>query len=143
MFMGWADPVGSAFAAIGYYRQVKEFTANHMGFGDAQRPTQKFFRLYMIPGMGHCAGGPGATNFSTATRDSTPPVQDAKHDMAIALEDWVEKDKPPGFLIGTHYANRGRKMIAFQRPLCVYPEVARYLGGDVKDAKSFRCESPR
>ncbi|HKR28629.1 MAG TPA: tannase/feruloyl esterase family alpha/beta hydrolase, partial [Acidobacteriaceae bacterium] len=90
MFMGWADPVGSALAAIKYYRQVEEFNADHLSARDALRATQNFFRLYMIPGMGHCAGGPGATHFSTATRDSTPPVRDARHDMTIALEDWVE-----------------------------------------------------
>jgi len=144
MFMGWADPVGSALAAIDYYRQVDEFTANHIGVKDtrdAMRATGKFFRLYMIPGMGHCAGGPGATHFSTATRDSTPPVSDAKHDMTIALENWVERDEPPRALIGTHYADEKRKVIAFQRPLCVFPQVARYIGGSTKEAAGFRCET--
>lgn len=143
MFMGWADPVGSAFAAIDYYREVERLTAEHLGIKDSRRDTQQFFRLYMIPGMGHCAGGPGATHFSTATRDSAPPVRDAKHDMTVALEDWVEEDRPPGTLVGTHYADRESRVIAFQRPLCVYPEVARYIGGDVKKAKSFRCELRR
>lgn len=141
MFMGWADPVGSAFAAPEYYSRVEELTANHMGVKDAVPAVQKYFRLYMIPGMGHCAGGPGPTNFSTATRDSTPPVRDATHDMTVALEDWVEKDEAPGSLIGTHYADKEKTTIAFQRPLCVYPAVARYIGGDVKEATSFRCES--
>lgn len=141
MFMGWADPVGSAYAAIDYYRQVEEFTANHLGIKDAMPATRKFVRLYMIPGMGHCAGGPGPTNFSTATRDSTPPARDGRHDMTVALEDWVEGGQPPSTLIGTHYADEKRKVIAFQRPLCVYPAVARYIGGDVREAKSFRCET--
>ena len=141
MFMGWADPVGSAYAAIDYYRQVEAFTAQHKGIKDPMRETQEFLRLYMIPGMAHCAGGPGATHFSSATRDSTPPVRDAKHDMTVALEDWVEEGKPPGTLVGTHYADSESRAIAFQRPLCVYPKVARYIGGDVKEARSFRCES--
>ena len=142
MFMGWADPVGSALAAIEYYQQVEEFTADHLGVKDATAATQRYLRLYMIPGMAHCAGGPGATNFSTATRDSTPPVRDATHDMTIALEDWVERGKLPGTLIGTHYVDSARKRIAFQRALCVYPQVARYIGGDANKAASFRCESP-
>lgn len=142
MFMGWADPVGSALAAIGYYRQVQGFTADHLGLEDATVATQRYFRLYMVPGMAHCAGGPGATNFSTATRDSTPPVRDAAHDMTIALEDWVERGQPPGTLIGTHYTDGARKGIAFQRPLCVYPKVARYVGGDVNRAASFHCAAP-
>jgi hypothetical protein len=41
-----------------------------------------FLRLYMVPGMAHCAGGPGAIHFSTATRDSEPPVSDARHEIA-------------------------------------------------------------
>lgn len=142
MFMGWADPVGSALAAIEYFHQVEDFTADHLGVKDATTATQRYLRLYMIPGMAHCAGGPGATNFSTATRDSTPPLRDATHDMTIALEDWVERGELPGTLIGTHYADAARKRIAFQRPLCVYPQVARYIGGDVHEAASFRCESP-
>jgi feruloyl esterase len=141
MFMGWADPVGSALAAIDYYRHVEAFTAHHTGLKDATAATQRFFRLYMIPGMAHCAGGPGATHFSTATRDSTPPVSDATHDMTVAIEDWVEKHEAPGALIGTHYTDDATKAVAFQRPLCVFPEVARYIGGDVNSAASFRCEA--
>ena len=60
--------------------------------------------------------------------------------MTLALEDWVERNRPPGALIGTHYMDGERKKVGFQRPLCVYPEVARYGGGDVKSAGSFRCE---
>jgi len=72
--------------------------------GPARRAdTQTFLRLYMVPGMAHCAGGPGATSFSTATRDSDPPVSDAKHDMARALEDWVEQGTAPDELIATHF----------------------------------------
>ena len=141
MFMGWADPVGSAVAAIDYYREVEAFTAHHAGATDATAATQSFFRLYMIPGMAHCAGGPGATHFSTATRDSTPPVSDAAHDMTVAIENWVERNEAPGTLIGTHYADDATKVVAFQRPLCVFPEVARYIGGDVSNAASFRCEA--
>jgi hypothetical protein len=42
--------------------------------GERRRQTQAFLRLYMVPGMAHCAGGPGATHYSTATRDSDPPI---------------------------------------------------------------------
>jgi feruloyl esterase len=142
MFMGWADPVGSALEAIDYYHQVEDFTANHSKTPSAEAETQKFLRLYMIPGMGHCAGGPGATNFSTATRDSTPPVRDAKHDMLIALENWVEKERPPETLIGTHYSD-DRKTVLFQRPICVFPKIAVYKSGDINKAASFQCELPK
>jgi feruloyl esterase len=90
--------------------------------------------------MAHCAGGPGATNVSTATRDSEPPVSDSQHDMAVALQDWVEKGIAPEVLIATRYAS-DRKVL-FQRPLCVYPKVARYKGGPPDAANSFACVRP-
>jgi feruloyl esterase len=99
----------------------------------------------MVPGMAHCAGGPGATHFSTATRDSEPPVIDARHDMTIALEEWVEQGKAPGALIATKFdepKSKERKIV-FQRPLCVYPEVARYKGGPENEAASFVCTAPK
>jgi feruloyl esterase len=103
-----------------------------------------FARLYMVPGMAHCAGGPGATNMSSATRDSEPPVADARHDMALALQDWVEQGRAPGPLIATHYAEGSdRKTVAFQRPLCPFPQVARYRGGPTAEASSFACAAPK
>ena len=141
MFMGWDDPVGSSVEAINYYDGV---VARGKGADDAAKlaDTQGFARLYMIPGMGHTAGGPGATHMSTATRDSAPPVEDARHDMGLALYDWVEKGKAPETLIGTHFASGSGTTgtVQFQRPLCVYPKVARYTGGDTNSADSFRCE---
>jgi len=99
----------------------------------------------MVPGMAHCAGGPGATHFSTATRDSEPPVSDAQHDMAIALEDWVERGVAPQALIATRFdKERGTdRRVLFQRPLCVYPQVAQYRGGPTESAASFACVAPK
>ncbi|HET6971249.1 MAG TPA: tannase/feruloyl esterase family alpha/beta hydrolase [Phenylobacterium sp.] len=134
MFMGWQDPVGAPPEAINYARAVHAATPGADGF----------LRLYMVPGMAHCAGGPGATNFSSATRDSTPPVSDAAHDMAIALQDWVEKGRAPAALIATHYAGeKADRKVAFQRPLCPYPQVARYRGGPPAQAASFVCAAPK
>jgi feruloyl esterase len=134
MFMGWADPVGAPAEAINYYDAVRARTPG----------ASSFLRLYMVPGMAHCAGGPGATNFSSATRDSMPPVHDAAHDMAIALQEWVENGKAPHALIATHYAEGegAVRKIAFQRPVCVYPQVARYRGGPTTAAASFACAAP-
>ncbi len=143
MFMGWQDPVGSPFEAINYYDGVR----TKMRRSDAE--TQAFLRLFMVPGMDHCAGGPGATNFSTATRDSTPPVRDARHDMLLALQAWVEQSRPPRSLIATRYGTEDasipadRRPIAFQRPVCVYPAKPEYAGGPVNAAASFRCVPPK
>ena len=144
MFMGWADPVGAADEAINYYDSVE---AQESGSTPAERrkQTEAFLRLYMVPGMAHCAGGPGATHFSTATRDSEPPVSDARHDMAIALENWVERGIAPQALIATRFDNeRGTdRRVLFQRPLCVYPQVAQYRGGPTESAASFACVAPK
>lgn len=147
LFIGWQDPVGSAYEAINYYDAVR---ALQPGATDAERntATQQFLRFYMIPGMGHCAGGPGASYVSTATRDSAPPVRDATHDMLLAMEAWVEKGVAPGTLIATHYAGgtdkdpADKRPIAFQRPLCVYPERPAYRGGPTAQASSFACAMP-
>jgi feruloyl esterase len=140
MFIGWDDPVGSAYEAVDYYKSV---VARGKGAGDTAklRDTQKFMRFYMVPGMQHTAGGPGATNFSTATRDSAPPVSDSKHDMGLALYDWVEKGVEPGALIATHYSSGTGPsgVVEFQRPICVWPQISHYRGGDENAASSFVC----
>jgi feruloyl esterase len=123
--------VGAASDIIGYYDRIPA--------------RQSVARLYMVPGMWHCAEGAGATYFSTATRDSTPPQSDARHDMAVVLQDWVENKKEPQPIVATRYdgpPKEGKGKIAFQRPLCLYPQVAKYKGGPTEKAESFACESP-
>jgi len=132
MFMGWQDPVGTPLEAINYLHAVE------VKSGGAAA-TKAFARLFMVPGMDHCAGGPGATNFSTATRDSTPPVRDAAHDMTLALYDWVEKGHAPDQLIATRYAGEEAPKIEYQRPICAWPREPVYRGGDQKLATSFAC----
>ena len=80
------------------------------------KETAGFVRLYMAPGMQHCGGGPGPNSF----------------DMNKPIETWVEQGVPPGPII----ANRpGRS-----RPLCPYPEVARWKGsGSTDEAANFTC----
>lgn len=142
MFMGWQDPVGTPFEAINYYRAVE-------GHAGGLAATQAFARLFMVPGMDHCAGGPGSTNFSTATRDSAPPVRDAEHDMTLALYAWVEKARAPQSLIATRYVPGNedtppaKRAIEFQRPICAWPRRPEYRGGDTKLATSFVCTMPK
>jgi feruloyl esterase len=142
VFIGWGDPVGSAFEAIDYFDSVAA-RSSARGKDGQLADTQRFVRLYMVPGMGHTSGGPGAVNFSNATRNSAPPIEDSRHDMGLALYDWVEKGVAPDTLTATHFSKGSGPSgtVAFQRPLCVYPKVARYLGGDTHDAASFRCEA--
>lgn len=141
MFIGWQDPVGTPFEAIDYYQRVAQRA-------DGVESAKKFARLFMVAGMGHCAGGPGATNFSTATRDSDPPERDADHDMTLALYSWVEQHRAPDAIIATRYADDSDKLppskrpIAFQRPLCAWPSEPKFRGGDPRLATSFVCAPP-
>ncbi len=80
------------------------------------KETAGFVRLYMAPGMQHCGGGPGPSSF----------------DMNKPIEAWVEQGVPPGPIVAT---KPGRS-----RPLCPYPEVARWKGsGSTDDAANFTC----
>ena len=83
--------------------------------------TRDFYRLFMAPGMGHCSGGPGPNQFDALT----------------ALEQWVEKGVAPDKLIASHSTN-GK--VDRTRPLCLYPQVARYKGtGSIDEAANFAC----
>jgi feruloyl esterase len=116
-YAGWLDPVVPPQDTTAYYDAV----AKGMGGYDK---TRDFFRLFMAPGMGHCAGGPGPNQFDALT----------------ALEQWVEKGVPPETLLASHGSN-GK--VDRTRPLCAYPQVARYKGaGSIDEAASFSCVTP-
>ena len=108
--------------------------------GQALEKTQDFYRLFMVPGMVHCNGGPGPNSFGNA-QSPPPPVKDAEHDAMLALIQWVEQGIPPDRIIATHYVNHDSTQgIDMQRPLCPYPGVARYTGtGDTTNAANFVC----
>jgi feruloyl esterase len=79
---------------------------------------QDWARLYFVPGMTHCGGGPSTDSF----------------DMLTAIQSWVEEDRAPDRVVAT-----GEAFPGVTRPLCPYPEVARYDGGDPDSAESFSC----
>jgi hypothetical protein len=94
--------------------------------------------LYMVPGMQHCSGGPGVTEFGGAG----PAVAGPQHNMSIALERWVENAAAPGEIIATKYKSDGNPAsgVVRTRPLCPYPQVAKYKGsGSTDEAASFVC----
>ncbi|HVH85725.1 MAG TPA: tannase/feruloyl esterase family alpha/beta hydrolase [Terriglobales bacterium] len=127
VYHGWNDPAISALNTIDYYKQV----LNKMGTQNAE----SFLRLYMVPGMQHCGGGPGPSAF-----DARAP-HDSQHDARLALEDWVEKGVAPSKMIATKYAGADpSNEVKMTRPLCPYPEVAKYKGaGDPNHAENFEC----
>ena len=130
MWHGWADVGLNPLRSIEYYEGVE----SRIGPDE----TRDFFRLFTVPGMYHCAGGPGPDVFDDLT----------------ALENWVEHGEAPQSMIAykTGEANgfspdRGPGRVSEEdaevirsRPLCPYPEVARYTGsGSIDSAASFQC----
>ena len=114
MYTGWSDPVVPPQDTVAYYEGVVK------AMGGLQ-PTRDFYRFFVAPGMGHCGGGPGPNQF----------------DAIGALEQWVEKGSAPDKLVATHSVN-GK--VDRSRPLCMYPQVARYKGtGSTDEAVSFAC----
>lgn len=130
VYHGWNDPAISALNSVDYFDSVR------VKLGPAQ--TESFLRLYMLPGVQHCAGGPGADSFGALY---SPGPKDAQHNVQTALELWVEKGMAPSSLIATKYLTEDpAKGAKFTRPLCPYPQSAKYKGsGDPNDAANFTC----
>jgi feruloyl esterase len=115
MTYGWADQILQPMMGVNYYEAVM---AKH------GRSTTDFARLFMVPGMAHCAGGVG-------------PDQ---NDAVTAVIDWVEKNKAPDTLLASKIV---KGAVTRTRPLCPYPQVARYKGqGSIDDAANFSCVAP-
>jgi len=129
LYHGWNDPAISALNTINYYNDVVSKMS--------ARETEAFARLYMVPGMQHCGGGPGTDSFGQGAAGT----KDARHNVELALEEWVEKEIAPASIVATKYEGgdpaKGAKMT---RPLCPYPQIAKYKGeGDTNDAGNFVC----
>jgi len=117
LYHGWSDPNVPTVNTIKYYESVVD------NLGGAVSAS-KSVRLFLAPGMGHCGGGEGPNVF----------------DRVGALERWVEKGEAPGRVIASHAAD-GK--VDRTRPLCPYPQVAKYTGaGSTDDAANFVCAAP-
>jgi feruloyl esterase len=127
---GWSDPAISPLNAIAYYESVKA----KMGASEADA----FVRLFMLPGVQHCDGGPGPTGFNGTSALTSDP----EHDVNLAIERWVEAGVAPAQIIAAKYKTGSDPAsgLVRTRPLCPYPQVARYKGsGSTDDAASFLC----
>jgi feruloyl esterase len=108
---GWSDPALTALGSIRYYEQVRERDPN----------TSDYARLFMMPGVLHCIGGPGPDNV----------------DWVSAMMNWVEKGQAPQRIIARKTAGAATRT----RPLCPHPQRAVYDGtGSLDDEKSFVCK---
>lgn len=128
LYHGWNDPAISALSTVNYFESVIE----KMG----QKDVDSFVRLYMVPGMQHCEGGPGADSFGQVGNLN---FDDPSRSVDAALVRWVEKGKAPREIIASKSGEGGEKE-GLTRPLCPYPQAAKYKGsGDTNDAGSFVC----
>jgi feruloyl esterase len=122
MYAGYEDPLIPSPSTFDYYNQAK-----HDQLVDGGPTVDSFLKLYMAPGMWHCSGGPGANAFGNLG-PQLPPIPGAPSDDVLgALISWVEGGTAPGSIIATKYTNDNpADGIAFQRPLCPYPQSAVY-----------------
>ena len=134
IYHGWDDAAISALNSINYFNAV----ANKMG----AKQADSFLRLYMVPGMQHCGGGPGPDVFG---QFGLSPVNDPQHNMYLGLEQWVEKGTAPASFIASKGASPAPgAAVTESRPLCPYPRSAKYKGsGDTNDAANFVCSAEK
>lgn len=122
VYHGMADPVFSALDTLQWADRLQDA----LGLPAADEVA----RVFAVPGMNHCAGGPATDRF----------------DALGTLMDWVEQGRAPERIEArVHPANPERPTAwstQRSRPLCHWPRVARYAGGDVESADSFRCAPP-
>ena len=129
VYHGNSDPVFSINDTQRWFGRLMTNVQNSAG-SPAGGDSSDFARLYGVPGMAHCVGGPATDQF----------------DALGALVDWVEQGKAPAALQASVNPTNKELPTAWSktrsRPLCPWPQVARYVGGDVEAAASFRCTAP-
>jgi len=116
IYSGWSDTAATGLATVGYYENV--LAHDKTATDDA--------RLFMMPGVEHCLGGPGPSWVNYLTE----------------IDKWVESGKAPEQI--TAYWLNEKKQPAGSRLVCAYPKVAKHDGkGDTRDASSFSCVGPQ
>jgi feruloyl esterase len=115
-YHGWSDPGVSPQMSINYHNAAAKITG---------KETDDFYRLFLVPGMGHCQGGAAACS---------------NVDWLTPMVNWLEKGIAPSALIGAHIE---RGQTTRTRPICAYPNEAHYKGsGSIDAADNFTCAAP-
>jgi len=129
-YHGLADAGVPVQASLDYYDAVR---------GKLGGDVRDFYRLFLVPGMGHCGGGPGP-NLLGGYGDTVSGF-DPSANLLAALVDWVEKGRAPDSVIATKYVDDDPEAgVKMTRPVCAWPATARYDGtGPADQASSFSC----
>ncbi len=143
-YHGFADALIPTGSSIYFYKRVLQT------LGSKGIDLDKFYRFFLVPGVQHCAGSvgdapwffAGASQNTRLSTYSVPGFMDSKHDMLLALMDWVEPGNAPDQIVVTKFRNETVSQgVLKQRPLCPYPKQAQYTGkGDVNAAANWKCD---
>lgn len=151
-YHGLADGLIPTGSSEYFYRQVIR-TLKPKGI-----ELDSWYRFFLVPGMQHCAGTPSDVNapwyfaggnqagelgLQPGSVSGVAGFRDAEHDILLALMRWTEKDKAPHHIIATKWHNDTlQDKVLRQRPLCPYPQRAKYTGhGNPDDAANWKCSS--
>jgi feruloyl esterase len=117
LYHGFSDPALTPYRTMVFYEDLAKVA------GGASK-LERNARLFMVPGMQHCSGGPGPDVFDSVT----------------AIDEWVVKGVAPEQMLATKFANRRSGPVQRTMPLCKFPQEAQYQGsGDVNDAANWTC----
>jgi feruloyl esterase len=131
LYHGWADAAIPPQNTVSYYESI----VSRMG----EKESASFVRLFMVPGMEHCSSyGAGVSMFVL----NPVPLSDADHDLAAAVERWVEQGLAPERIVaGKPKSMADGANFSRTRPLCAWPRTAHYNGtGSTDDAANFICQ---
>ncbi|KAI2778631.1 feruloyl esterase [Daldinia loculata] len=117
VYQGWTDPLNAAMWPIQHLHQIEDFFG-----GD----VSDWFRVFMVPGGGHCTSAP-----------NYPQVPGTWHALEAIVE-WVETGKPPSEMLGTDPQDENLK--GKTSKLCPWPQIAHFQGGDSNDWNSYECK---
>jgi feruloyl esterase len=134
LYHGLSDGDITPYRTLQYYEALAKLAGGYPAL-------QQNARLFMVPGMAHCAAGIGPDQFGQT--GAVHPKDGPENDVTDALEAWVEQGRAPRSIIATQYEQHDPKRAALRSmPLCPFPSMARYSGtGDVKDPAHWRCDA--
>ena len=160
-FHGWNDSVVPPQGSVAYFYALTQFeklrnlpkaafdmqvekltpqvvAATAEAFGSQ---VQQYHRLFLLPNVAHCGNGTGPSAIGGGAPEPPAAYRDADHHAVSAVIKWVEQGVAPDRIVATRFSGGA---LVRARPVCAYPAQAVYAGaGDVNDAASFTCETPK